>query len=435
MAGCYACYWLCTRGDAALPRGSSHTRLPVPAPPRDRGLRLAEIALNDIKTVKILKYQLVKGRDEMEAGVQLGRIRGIPIGLHPSWFLIFGLITWSLATGYFPEEYPELPSAALWALGGLTSLLFFGSVLIHELGHAIVAQRNQIPVRRITLFIFGGVAQIEKEPSSPGVEFRIAIAGPLSSMSLALVFGGLFLLDQRIAYLAAPSVWLARINLILALFNMIPGFPLDGGRVLRALVWRFTGSFHRATKVAGSAGQLVALGFIGVGVFTIFSGNLFNGLWLAFIGWFLQNAATNSMAASNIQQTLRGITVGQVMSRECVTVSSLLPLSQLVEERVLNGAQRCFFVADSGQLRGLLTLSEISAVPQRKWGFTTSEQAMVPFERLVRVEPHTELMEALQMMDSASVNQLPVVEEGDVVGTLSREQVLHYIRLRAELGV
>jgi Zn-dependent protease len=371
----------------------------------------------------------------MEARVELGRIWGIPIGLHTSWFLIFGLLTWSLALGYFPEEYPALSPAAHWLLGGLTSLLFFGSVLAHELGHSLIALRNSIPVRRITLFIFGGVAQIEKEPSSPGVEFRIAIAGPLVSLTLAILFETVYLLDQSIPYLAAPSIYLARINFLLAAFNMIPGFPLDGGRVLRALVWRFTGSFHRAAKAASSTGQLVALGFIGVGVYTIFNGGLFNGLWLAFIGWFLQNAAASSLAASNMQQSLRGITVGQVMSRECARVSSLLPLSQLVEERVLNGAQRCFFVFDGGHLRGLLTLREITAVPQRKWGFTTTEQVMVPFERLARVAPDTELMEALRMMDSANVNQVPVVKEGDVVGTLSREQVLHYVRLRAELGI
>lgn len=371
----------------------------------------------------------------MEAKVKLGRIWGIPIGLHPSWFLIFGLLTWSLAVGFFPEEYPDLPLAAYWLLSGLTSVLFFGSVLAHELAHSFFALRNHIPVRRITLFIFGGVAQIEQEPRSPGAEFRIAIAGPLASLGLASLFGGLWWLDQSTSYLAAPSIWLARINLMLALFNMIPGFPLDGGRVLRALVWRLTGSFHRATRVAASTGQLVALGFIGLGVFTIFSGGLFNGLWLAFIGWFLQNAAAGTQTWSNMRHSLRGVTVGQVMNRDCPKVPSLLPLSRLVEERVLNGAQRCFFVTDNGHLRGLLTLREITSIPQRKWRFVTTEQVMVPIERLAQVEPQAELMSALQMMDNADVAQVPVVEDGEIVGTLSREQVLHYVRLRAELGV
>lgn len=372
----------------------------------------------------------------MEASIKLGRIWGIPVGLHISWFLVFGLVTWSLATGYFPQEYQDLPVPAYWLLGILTSVFFFGSVLIHELGHSLLALRNGIPVRGITLFIFGGVAQITQEPRSPGAEFRIAIAGPLASLGLAALFGGLWLLDQGIsAYLAAPSIWLARINLMLALFNMIPGFPLDGGRVLRALVWRMTGNIQRATQVAASTGQLVALGFIGWGVFTIFTGNFMNGLWLAFIGWFLQNAAATSLAQSSMPQALREATVSQAMSRECSSVSSLTPLSQLVEERILNGGQRCFYVTDDGHLRGLLTLRDISAIPQSKWRFTTAGQAMVPLSRLARVEPTTPLLAALQTMDDADVAQVPVMQEDEVVGTLSREQVVHYVRLRAELGI
>ena len=371
----------------------------------------------------------------MAASIKLGRIWGIPIGLHISWFLVFGLVTWSLASGYFPQEYSGLPIWAYWLLGALTSILFFGSVLVHELGHSLLALRNGIPVRGITLFIFGGVAQIAQEPRSPGAEFRIAIAGPLASLALAALFGGLWLLDQGVSYLAAPSIWLARINLILALFNMIPGFPLDGGRVLRALVWHLTGNLQRATQIAAGSGQVVALGFIGLGVFTIFGGNFMNGLWLAFIGWFLQNAAASSLAQSGMQRALEGVAVRQAMSRDCARVPSLVPLSQLVEEQVLNGGQRCFFVADNGRLNGLLTLRDISAIPRRKWAFTTTGQAMVPVDRLAQVSPGTPLLAALQMMDDANVAQLPVVENDEIVGTLSREQVLRYVRLRAELGV
>jgi Zn-dependent protease len=371
----------------------------------------------------------------MPASVKLGRVWGIPIGLHISWFLVFGLVTWSLASGYFPQEYSGLPVWAYWLLGALTSILFFGSVLVHELGHSLLALRNGVPVRGITLFIFGGVAQIAQEPRSPGAEFRIAIAGPLASLGLAALFGGLWLVDQGVSYLAAPSIWLARINLMLALFNMIPGFPLDGGRVLRAVVWQFSGNLQRATQIAAGSGQVVALGFIGLGVFTIFGGNFMNGLWLAFIGWFLQNAAASSLAQSGMQRALEGVSVRQAMSRDCARVPSLVPLSQLVEEQVLNGGQRCFFVANNGRLNGLLTLRDISAIPQRKWAFTTTGQAMVPLDHLTQVSPATPLLAALQMMDGANVAQVPVVENDEIVGTLSREQVLRYVRLRAELGV
>lgn len=371
----------------------------------------------------------------METGLKLGYIWGIPISLHLSWFLIFALLTWSLSTGYFPTEYPQLAGMTHVILGVVTGILFFASVLAHELGHAYLALRNKIPVKSITLFIFGGVAQIGQEPQSPGVEFRIAIAGPLVSLGLAVLFGATFLLDQAIPYLAAPSLYLMRINLILALFNMIPGFPLDGGRVLRAIVWRFTNSFQRATQIASLSGQAVAFGFIGLGIFTIFSGQFFNGVWLVFIGWFLQNAAASTHAQANIQQHLRGIKVGQVMSRNCSRVGSLIPISTLVEERVLTGGERCFFVADNGKLEGMLTLKDISKVPQPSWRFTTTRQAMVPANRLVSVTPDTELMIALQTMDNADVAQIPVIVEGELVGVLSREQIVHYLRSRAELGI
>lgn len=371
----------------------------------------------------------------MNASLRLGKIWGIPIGLHSSWFLIFGLLTWSLAMGYFPEEYPELTGLTHLVLGVLTSLLFFGSVLAHELGHAFVALRNKIPVKSINLFIFGGVAQIGQEPTTPSAEFRIAIAGPLVSVGLAVLFGAIWWLDQNIPVLAAPSVYLMRINLILAAFNLIPGFPLDGGRVLRAIAWWVLKSFQRATQLAAFSGQLVAFGFIAVGVFAIFNGPLFNGLWLVFIGWFLQNAAATAYAQTNMQQTLRGITVGQVMTRECIRIPGLLSINQLVEDRVLTGGQRCFFISDNGKLLGMLTLRDITGIPKRKWRFTTTEQAMVPFNRLVRVEPETELLSALRMMDNANVAQVPVVDGEELVGVLSREQIIHYLRTRAELGI
>jgi Zn-dependent protease len=372
----------------------------------------------------------------MNTDIKLGKIWGIPVGLHASWFIIFILVTWSLASGYFPQAYPQLNAPAHWALAALTSLLFFGSVLAHELGHSWVALRNNIPVRSITLFIFGGVAQIEREPRTPGAEFRIAIAGPLVSLGLALLFQALFFLDQAVPFLAAPSEYLARINFSLAFFNLIPGFPLDGGRVLRALVWKLTGRFEGATRVASISGQIVAFGFIGVGVFTVLGGSFFNGLWLAFIGWFLQNAAASTYAQVSLERMLGGARVEQAMSHDCLRVQPLTPLSTLIEERVLNGGQRCFFVAeDDGRLQGVLTLSDIAAVPQPRWRFTTLDQVMIPSRQVVRVEPHTGLLEALRLMDSANVAQVAVMRGDDLLGMLSREGVLHYIRTRAELRI
>ncbi len=371
----------------------------------------------------------------MDASVKLGRIWGIPVGLHISWFLVFGLVTWSLASGYFLTEYPDLPKTAQWLLGGATSLLFFMSVLLHELGHSVVALRNKIPVRGITLFIFGGVAQIGKEPQTPGVEFRIAIAGPLTSLALAGLFGGLWLLDRAQPYLAAPSIWLARINLILGLFNLIPGFPLDGGRVLRAIIWKITANFYRATQIASYAGQVVAFGFIGLGLLTILRGNFFNGLWLAFIGWFLQNAAASSYAQVNLQRMLRDVTVAQVMSPECNQVPGNIPLDQLVEEKILTGGHRCFLVTEDGdRLRGMLTLRDVTAIPRANWSRVLAEQAMVPREKLILANPDMHILELLQTMDNAQVAQVPVVKADQIVGVISREHILHYIRILGEIG-
>lgn len=371
----------------------------------------------------------------MVRGIHIGRIFGVPIELHISWFLIFGLLTWSMSSGFFPQAYPDIPLWAYWVMGLIATLLFFGSVLLHELGHAVLALREGVPVRKITLFIFGGLAQITRAPKTPGAEFRIAIAGPLVSLALAAFFGALMLTEQAIPYLAAPTRWLARINLILALFNMIPGFPLDGGRVLRSLLWKRTGSLTRATRVAATTGQLVAFGFIGVGVYTIFNGDFFSGIWLAFIGWFLQNAASASVTQTKVQEALRDVSVEQVMQRDFPRLPGLLSLRQIVEQYVLGGGQKTFFVDEEGSAKGLLTLGDIRRIPQRMWAFTRADKAMIPLNNLIQVRADTPLQEALQEMEQAQVAQMPVVNEGAVVGVLSRDDVMNHIRLRAELGI
>ncbi|MBI4591527.1 MAG: site-2 protease family protein [Candidatus Rokubacteria bacterium] len=371
----------------------------------------------------------------MQGSLTIARVWGIPIGLHFSWFLVFGLISWSLAGGYFPEKYPGWPVTTYALVGAAASLLFFGSVLVHELGHSWVALRNAIPIRSLTLFVFGGIAQIGRDPGSPGVEFRIAIAGPLTSLGLAGLFGTAWLLTRDVAVVAAPMIWLARINLTLALFNLIPGFPLDGGRVFRAVVWRWTGSFHQATQVASVTGQIVAFGFIGLGVLTVLRGNVLGGVWMAFIGWFLQNAAAASYAQASLRELLSGVTVAHAMTRDCPRVAGDLPLDRLVQEEVLGKGRRCFLIADDGHLRGLLTLHEVKAVPRERWGQVRVDEIMTRPDRLTTVTPQEDLLGALAKMDDANVAQMPVVAGDELLGMLSREQVLHYVRVRAELGI
>jgi Zn-dependent protease len=372
----------------------------------------------------------------MRASLTLGRFFGIPIGVHSSWFLIATLITWSLAVGYFPREYPRWPVAAYWLVAVVTAILFFGSVLIHELGHSVVALREGVPVRGITLFVFGGVAQIGREPPTAGAEFRIAIAGPLTSLVLAGAFELLGLTATLSPVLAAPAVYLGRINFLLAAFNMIPGFPLDGGRVLRAILWNLGGSFRRATDWASTVGQGVAFLFILYGVGQIFFGNFLNGLWVAFIGWFLNNAAESSRHQAALRDMLAGVTARDVMARECPAVSADLLLERLVHEHVLGTGRRCFFVsAPESGLQGLITLHNIKAVPREQWDEVTVGQIMTPADTLLRARPDEDILHLLQRMDEGDVNQVPVMDNGRLLGMITREHLLHYIRLRSELGI
>ena len=382
----------------------------------------------------------------MGTNIRLGRIWGISIELSWTWFLVFALVTWSLAVGYFPAEYPSLSPAVHFAVAAGTSILFFGSVLLHELGHAYAALRTGTGVRSITLFIFGGVAQLEDEPQTPGAALRVALAGPVVSLLLALLFGGLWLLDQRVPWLAAPSAYLARINLLLALFNMIPGYPLDGGRVLQAIVWRFTGDGRQATRAAATVGQLVAFVFIGVGLIVALNDGLFNGLWLAFIGWFLQNAAASAAAGTKVEPVLEQLTVQQVMRPDWPEVPGRMPLNRLVVDYMLRGSPRYFFVRRNGHgyeesnghrdlpPHGMLTATDIMRIPQTSWGRIPSEEVMVGWERLVTVSPEMNLLQAMRIMDMANVAQVPVIAEGRLVGILSREGVMHALQVQMEMG-
>ncbi len=375
------------------------------------------------------------GAPRAAGGLTIAWIWGIPISVHASWLLVFALVAASLAAGYFPARHPEWAAPTRWVLGVFTSLAFFASVLVHELGHSRVALRNGLPIRGITLFVFGGVAQIGREPGSPGVEFRIAIAGPLTSLALAALFGGVGALVGNAPIVSVPALWLARINLAVALFNLLPGSPLDGGRVLRAAVWAWTGNFDRANRTAAASGEVLALALIGVGTFRAIGGDVAGGIWLALIGWFLHSAVLAGRAQAALSDLLRGATVGQAMARECPSIAPGLTLERLVHEEVLGAGRRCFVVAESGTLRGLLTLHEVKGVPRDRWDRVTVDEVMQPAQALATVAPEENLLKALEQMDNANVAQLPVVDDGQWLGMLDRERILHYMRVRAELGV
>ena len=368
----------------------------------------------------------------IQQGVPLGKVFGIPIRLDYSWFVILALLAWMLGGSYFPTEFPGWPPALYWVMGVLTAVAFFASLLLHELGHSLVALRYKVPVRSITLFVFGGVAQIAGEPPSAKAEFRIAIAGPIVSLALGLLFYAAQPLLEALPPLLAMARYLTFMNLALALFNLIPGYPLDGGRVLRAAAWAITRNLRRATVFAANAGRGFGLGFILLGVWEMLGGN-FGGLWLAFIGWFLHSAASAQLMQTAYQGLLAGHTVSQAMGARCPAVNADLALQRLVDEHVLERGERCFLVERDGRTLGLVTVHQLKRVPRAEWATATVERIMLPLGRSHSVGPRTGLVAALQLMDRDGVNQLPVTADGRVLGMLSREDVISYLRTLQEL--
>jgi Zn-dependent protease/CBS domain-containing protein len=368
--------------------------------------------------------------------ISLGRILGIPIGLDPSWFLIFILLTWTLASSYFPTEFKDWSGAQYWIIGGITAVLFFGSVLLHELGHSVVAMRYKIPVRSITLFVFGGVAQIGAEPPSALSEFWIAIAGPVVSFALAGTFSMLQFAFAGLAPLLALAKYLAFINGTLGLFNLIPGFPLDGGRVFRAIVWGLTKNLRRATLIAANLGRAIAFLFILYGVWQVLTGHLGNGLWIAFIGWFLESAAMSQAQQQIFHDLLAGYTVKQAMNRNFATIPAQTTLQDLVDRHILGSGQRVFVVIDeSERVIGILTLHHVKEIPRPDWSTTLVKQAMMPMSQVKWVGPDSPIKSALAEMDQDGVNQLPVMANDQIIGMLTREGVISFLRIQKELGL
>ena len=366
--------------------------------------------------------------------IPLGRVLGIPIGVDYSWFLIFVLLTWSLAASYYPAEFKDWPVAQYWIMGSVTAILLFVSVLLHELAHSLVALRYRIPVSSITLFIFGGVAQIATEPASALAEFRIAIAGPIVSFVLAAILSTLQRIVAGVAPLSALLSYLAYINGSLVLFNLIPGFPLDGGRVFRAIVWGITHNFRQATLTAASVGRGVAFLFIISGVWHMWNGNFGTGLWVAFIGWFLESAATAQIQQQLVQGMLADRRVSDAMSENYVIISAGTTLQHLVDSHILSRGQRSFVVEQGDEVVGLLTLHDIKDVPRSEWPKTTAAQAMIPAAEMKWVRPDTRLWVVLQEMDRDGVNQLPVMVDGHILGMLTRDGIISFLRTLREFG-
>ena len=373
----------------------------------------------------------------MGSAFNLGKVFGIQFRLHYTWFIIFILVTTSLSWQYFPIVYPGWSQSLYWIMGIITSLLFFASVLAHELAHSLVGRINGIPIKSITLFIFGGVAQMTREATRARDEMLMAAAGPACSLAI----GGLFFLLQLLSRdmsepIAALAFWLAQINIMLAVFNLIPGFPLDGGRVFRSIMWRVTGNYKRSTRIATQVGRGVGYLFILGGILMMFVlHEWLGGLWIAFIGWFLENAASSSYRQVQWRDVLQGFTASQVMTVDCPVVPSDITVNRLVQGYIFPSGRGFFMVADEGRLKGIVALHNIKSVSQQKWEMTQVKEIMTPVDKLNVAHLDQDALSILEQMDENDINQMPVVSEGRVIGLVDRNNLIRLLRTRSELGV
>lgn len=366
---------------------------------------------------------------------RVARIAGIDIEIHPSWLLILGFVAWSLSDGFFPDQYESWSTFAYWAIGVTSALLLFVTVLIHELAHALVAQRRGLPVPRITLFIFGGMSHMSRQPATAGEEFQIAAAGPATSILIALVTGTAALLVQGSNEKAeAMLFYLAFVNLALGIFNVLPGFPLDGGRVLRAIAWKRTGSFRKATRVASSVGEFFGYGMIIAGFFILLGGGLLDGLWLAFIGWFLLGAARGEAASVQLEGVLKRLTARQVMTADFPSVTPGTPLSEIVHDYMVGRGERTVMVANDGAVLGIITVSDVRRVPRESWPNVPAQRVMTPRANVVTVNGSQPAVEVLVLLGEKGLNQVPVLEDGRMVGIVTRRELMDRIQLAERLG-
>jgi Zn-dependent protease/CBS domain-containing protein len=368
----------------------------------------------------------------------IGSIAGIRIALHPSWLIIFFLITYSLAVGDLPMRFRDWEPILYWAVAAAVAILFFASVLAHELSHALVARRLGMEVRDITFFIFGGAASLEGDAKRPRDEALIAAAGPVCSLVIGAVLWGIGVFVSQ-PQLFALIGWLWFLNITLGLFNLIPGFPMDGGRILRAILWRIRGDQYAATRWAALVGRGFGYLLVGLGVLLAFQpGGLFSGVWIILIGWFISNAAEASVAQMTVQRSMAGVTVREVMEGGSPSVSPNETVAELVNERLMRGEGRSFLVKhDDGGLAGIVTLSDVQRIARDQWPGARVTDVMTRYAELATVRPEDPLESALELLQQREVNQLPVVDEDGrgVVGLLTRAGILRFVDTRMKLGV
>jgi Zn-dependent protease/predicted transcriptional regulator len=365
----------------------------------------------------------------------VARIGGIDIEVHPSWLLILGFLAWSLSDGVFPDQYSGWSTATYWIVGTAAAFLLFVTVLIHEMAHAFVAIRRGLPVPKITLFIFGGVSHLSRQPKTAGEEFAIAFAGPLTSVIIAIVtFAAWFGLRHVNEQLGAIAIYLATVNLLLAVFNILPGFPLDGGRVQRSIAWNRTKSFRKATRIAGSVGELFGYALMVGGAALLLSGYALNGLWFMFIGWFLTGAARNEKQALQLDSILGGLKARNVMRDTYPTVLPGISVQEVVDRHMVGEGERAAVVARDGAVLGILSVTDVRHLSRDDWSNTPVQGIMTPREKVVTVTADTPALDVLHLLGERRLNQVPVLEDGRMIGLITRREIIERLQLAESLG-
>ncbi|MBC7333603.1 MAG: site-2 protease family protein [Actinobacteria bacterium] len=370
------------------------------------------------------------------SSIKLFRLFGIEVRLDYSWFIIFALIAYYFGFSYFPSVLSGVGGGYLTIITLVTTILFFFSVLFHEMSHSVVAKKMGIPVEKISLFIFGGMAEIEREPDSPQIEFVMAIAGPASSFFLAILFGTIWAFTRNIVMIGEPSKYLALVNVALGVFNLLPGYPLDGGRVLRSIIWKFSGSLQQATFVASNSGRVIGFLIIAWGFFFFFTGNFLNGIWLVFIGWFLQSAATSGYRQLVFESSIKGIKVKDIMNENVVSVTKDVTLEDLVNNYFMKYRYGRFPVIEneeSERLIGVISVHDIKEVPREDWVTTTAGQVVKPVSDLEIVGMNVEVSEAIKKMTKNDLGHLVIMSGDRIAGLITKSDVMRFIKLRSEL--
>ena len=370
------------------------------------------------------------------SSIKLFKVFGIEIRLDYSWFIIFALFAYYFGFNYFPAVLPDVSGGIIAIVTIITVILFFSSVLVHEMSHSLVARSKGTPVKRITLFLFGGMAQIEKEPETPMSEFVMAIAGPAASFVLAIIFGIIWLLTGQYEIIREPFRYLTIINIILGIFNMLPGFPLDGGRVLRSIIWKVTDNLRRATYIASTTGRVIGFLIIAVGIFFFFTGNFLNGVWFAFIGWFLQSSAHMGYRQLVFETTIKGIKVRDVMNDDMVIVEKNIDLQELIDEYFMRYRFGRFPVVEdfrSEKFIGIISLHDIKSIERKRWPEVRVGDIVKAVTENEKVNMSMEISDAIKKMGRSDLGHLVIMSGNKIKGIITKSDVMRFIKLRSEL--